>query len=289
MSPKEQSQNYHGRIDTYLNKNISRYRHNLLTYKPSELGLSTYIQCKVVAPSTEDSNTYRTTVANAITRNVDFFGTWPVQDFRILLLETTDDWNHFLGDTDFKKVKGDQRDQRAGFAIGNTLAFFTRKGIAEETNLLSGGANVDESVEDLATHEAGHMVVEALSPHFNRRKWVKEGAAFALVNKTPYPNWKKELHNYLVEKKYNLAKPDDTFLEKVVYTDSTGRTNHLDRRFGHAYFQFALARCKISPPKLMKQFFDEVNRGGKIETVVSKITKVDEKKLYSEFITSLTQ
>jgi len=179
-----QRQNYTGLVDTYINinKNTGRYRHSLLSYNPSELVLSTHIQCKVVAPSTEDSNTYRTTVANVIKRNIAFFGSWPVQDFRILLLETTDDWNHFFGDTDFKKVKGDQR---AGFAIRNTLAFFTRKGIVEETNLLSEGGNVDESVEDLATHEAGHMVAGALCSRFNRRKWVKEGVAFALVNKPP--------------------------------------------------------------------------------------------------------
>jgi len=105
----------------------------------------------------------------------------------------------------------------------------------------------------------------------------------------PYPNWKKELHKYLVENKYDLAIPEDGNLEKEVYTDSTGRTNHLDRRFGHAYIQFALDSCKIPPPELMKQFFDKVNRGGKIETVVARITKKTEREFYREFVASLTQ
>lgn len=127
----------------------------------------------------------------SIQQNESFFGD-QLGDFKVILMQTVDDWNFFFGKGRFRKTAGDRL---AGAIVGgDTIICYPPKQLQDLTSLV---ANPDESVqerfENLLTHELAHIQTLNLIGGQQLPRWMWEGIAMTVAKKNLLKLLQKEL------------------------------------------------------------------------------------------------
>ncbi len=164
------------RLQRYMEKHAARYRELRL----DEIhGKKAHI--KILVPRSElegekeksNAGWYTGMVRSALEKNDMVFGTVP-QEKTYLFVETTQDWNDYVGDDPSRqKTKGDRHHGLSG----TDILCFTPPGMRSETNAELGDKPASDYVKIVLDHETAHATIEAKYGELERRfpNWISEG------------------------------------------------------------------------------------------------------------------
>ncbi len=201
------------RLQKYMEKHAARYRELQIDEVHGKK-----VRVKILVPLTElegekeQTNTgwYTGIVRSALEKNDTVFGTVP-QEKTYLFVETTQDWNDYVGDDQSRrKTKGDRHHGLSG----TDILCFTPPGMRNETNAEFGDRPASDYVRIVLDHETAHASIEAKYGELERRfpNWISEGVPMLVCTdlaEPVSPALARRMYGYFSE--YPVS-PSDTIL-----------------------------------------------------------------------------
>lgn len=276
----------------YLEKNQERYTKHSFRFDQVEGDVFSGTRVDVHIPKeAKNQKFYEEVMRKSLQTNKDFFHTLPVK-MDIILLETVEDWNFFITDTQFKKTKGDRF---AGALMGgNSIIVYTPEALQSLTNIMDNidnnpATSIEAKFQQLLTHETAHLFTSNICGSYLQRlqRWLFEGIALYAVQHSGIeitPPLAQELRELIASQGQNgedFSPPSDGFLMKTKFAGKEKKAP-IGYAYGYWFMQYLF---KNRPPSLTKPLLIQyVKSDGDFDKAFLKTFKMSYKNAYNEFL-----